>query len=389
MHTLRKIIGWLIVIILGLPLLFGIIWAVGLIKATVSPEFVSDLPREIISDVPRMMDDFFQAAQDEATITDPNTRLWLQAVSKTGLSPTELMEKTGLLSWMQDELSNSLKEIGQVLRGERKPQSIVINLRPLKNALLHPEVDRFLEETLRNLPPCDEEGQKQWQEFAAGYSHKDELPACRPDLEMAKDVLRNERMKAVHDIEDEIEVFENVHAFRFFPFSVARTITFFSYFLFLIPAAFIFLGVLIASSSPSSFFRWSGVSIFAGGLPALLLALASKYFSLWALKFTPMTWHEGWATELHELAFYKLRWIPIRIVDALFTPVIAVAGVVCLLGIVLFAISFSVRNGRKPEKKLTSGSSSTTPGVEPPSAARPPEAKEIKTGQNPEDSQKS
>ena len=42
--VIRKIIGLLIIILLGIPTLFGIIWAVGLTRAAVSSEILSDLP---------------------------------------------------------------------------------------------------------------------------------------------------------------------------------------------------------------------------------------------------------------------------------------------------------------------------------------------------------
>jgi hypothetical protein len=78
----------------------------------------------------------------------------------------------------------------------------------------------------------------------------------------------------VDDIPNDVEFFGDmdVRALRFFPFGLVRTVQFFSYLLFLIPAAFIFLGALIAASSPSGFLKWSGVSIFAGSLPVLLLS---------------------------------------------------------------------------------------------------------------------
>jgi hypothetical protein len=52
MDTARRLIGLLLIVFLGLPTLFGIIWAVGMIKASVSAEFLTDLPREIIADLP-------------------------------------------------------------------------------------------------------------------------------------------------------------------------------------------------------------------------------------------------------------------------------------------------------------------------------------------------
>ena len=52
MDAVRKIIGLVLIVFFGLPILFGMIWAVGLIKATVSPEFLTDLPRQVIAEVP-------------------------------------------------------------------------------------------------------------------------------------------------------------------------------------------------------------------------------------------------------------------------------------------------------------------------------------------------
>jgi hypothetical protein len=174
-------------------------------------------------------------------------------------------------------------------------------------------------------------------------------------------VLLNERTQAVHDMDNELEVFQGVRHIPSLPFGPSRTITFISFLLFLIPAVFIFLGSIIAASSPAGIFRWSGISIMAGGVPALLLALATKYFSLWAIKAAPFSWYDNWSSELGELVLDKLGWIPIRIVDQLFSPVIGVAIVVCVVGIVLFALSFYVRNDAK--KTLMPVSSSPAPAA--------------------------
>ena len=354
MDTARKIIGLLLIIFFGLPSLFGIIWAVGMIKASVSPEFLTDLPREIIAEAPDLADEIFRAAQDEEVIANNNTRAWFQAAAKTGISPKELMAKTGLLDWMEGELSDSLRQIGRVLRGERRPRSIVIDMRPLKEALLHPEVDRFLEETLNQLPPCDEAGERAWMDLEDWSHGHREIPACRPDFSLANEALYRERAEAVEDIDNEIEVFEDIHPFPLFPFGISGTITFFSYFLFLIPAAFIFIGAIIAASSPAGVLRWSGGSILAGGIPALLLALASKYLSLWAIRVLPYSWHEEWTSEFGDLVLDKLRWISMRIVDQLFSPVIGIALIVCVVGIVFIALSYSARSTRKTQTPVPS-----------------------------------
>ncbi len=367
MNVARRLIGLLLIVFLGLPTLFGIIWAVGMIKASVSAEFLTDLPREIIADIPAKADEIFREAQDERIIADDNTRAWFQAAAKTGISPRDLMEKTGLLEWLDGELSDSLRQIGRVLRGERRPRPITIDLQPLQAALLHPEVDRFLEETLKNLPPCDERGQMLWGELAIGDIRRHQIPACQPDLEMAKTVLTEARRRAVDDMDNQIEVFEGVRSFPLLPFGISGTITFLSYFLFLVPAGFIFLGALVAASSPASFFRWSGVSVLVGGIPTLILALATKSFSLWAIKAAPFFEHDYWASDLGDLILNKLGWIPERIVNQLFSPVVWIAALVCVAGVVLYALSFTVRDKIPAAQKPVSS---------PPAPTIPPKTEE-------------
>jgi len=349
MTAVRKIIALFIIILFGLPLLFGIIWVVGLTQATVSPEFISDLPREIIEEVPDIAEEIFREAQDQRVIRDENTRAWFKAAAEAGVTPKQVMAEIGLLDWLENELSESLEQVGEVLRGERRPRPITINLRPLKNILLREEIDQYLLRVLENLPPCDEEGNRDWLRISQrGLDHR-ELPACRPDLEIAREALTDWRIEAVDDMDDEIEIFEDVHLL---PFGISRTITVLSYSLFVIPAIFIFLGALIAATSPASFFRWSGISTFLGALPVLLLSFFAKHISLWALSFAPYSYSDAWSSELQELILEKISWIPMRIIDQLFSPVISVAAIVCAIGIVLFVISLMVR-GRTRTRTVT------------------------------------
>ena len=91
-------------IFIAMPLLFAIIWAVGITKAVSSPEFLSDIPQEVIAQVPDLVDEMLAAMQEEDFSTDENAREWLKAITETDTSPKELMEETGLLNWLQDEL---------------------------------------------------------------------------------------------------------------------------------------------------------------------------------------------------------------------------------------------------------------------------------------------
>lgn len=368
MTVVRKIIALLIIALIGLPILFGVVWVVGLTKATVSSEFISELPQEIIREIPDIAEEIFEEGQNERVIRDKSTRMWFRAAAEAGVSPKQLMADIGLLDWLEYELAESLDEVGEVLRGERRARSITINLRPLKDILMRDEIDQYLMRVLEELPPCDEEGERQWIQIGRWGLEDRELPACRPDMEVAKEALTEWRMDAVTDMENEVEIFEDID---FIPFGMSRALPVLSSFLFVIPALFIFIGSLIAATSPASFFRWCGVSTFLGALPALLLAFFVKHVSLWGLKIAPFyssDW-DSWSPELQELVFEKMSWIPMRIIDQIFSPVVTVAAIVCVLGIVLFAISLMVRN--KPRSKTV-----TSVQAPPPVAPTPEKAPE-------------
>jgi len=358
MTAVRKIIAALIIAFIGLPILFGVIWVVGLTKATVSSEFLSELPQEIIQEIPYIAEEIFEEGQDEKVIRDENTRAWFRAAAEAGVSPKKLMAEIGLLDWLEYELSESLDEVGEILRGERRARPITLDLRPLKDILMRDEIDQHLMRVLENLPPCDEEGERQWRQIGRWGLEDRELPACRPDMEVAREALMEWRMDVIDEMDNEVEIFEDV---EFIPFGMSRFLTFLSSFLFVFPALFIFIGSLIAATSPASFFRWSGVSTFLGALPALLLAFFVKHISLWGLRIAPFYSSEWdtWSPELQELIFDKTSWIPMRIIDQIFSPVVTVAAIVCVLGIVLFVISLMVRN--KPRSKAVSSAQTPLP----------------------------
>ena len=373
MTAVRKIIALFIIILIGLPILFGVVWVVGLTKATVSSEFISELPQEIIREIPDIAEEIFEEGQDEKVIRDENTRAWFRAAAEAGVSPKQLMADTGLLDWLEYELSESLDEVGEILRGERRARPITLDLRPLKDILMRDEIDQHLMRVLENLPACDEEGERQWQQIGRWGLADRELPACRPDIEVAQEALMEWRMDVVSEMDNEVEIFEDI---EFIPFGMSRALTVLSSFLFVFPALFIFIGSLIAANSPASFFRWSGVSTFLGALPALFLAFFVKHISLWGLRIAPFyssDW-DAWSPELEELVFEKISWIPMRIIDQIFSPVVTVAAIVCVLGIVLFAISLMVRN--KPRSKAVT-SVQAPPPVSPEKA--PEEDAPVKT----------
>ncbi len=342
MNPLRKIIGLLVIVFIGIPTLFGIIWAVGMTKAAVSPEFLSDLPQEIINEVPYVVDDMYKAVQRKDAISDSNAREWINAARKSGFSPRDLMKEIGLLDWLKNELSGSLQEIGEMLRGEIPPKSIILDMRPLKRALQHESIEREFIKVLDQLPPCNVTEQDIWNEAALDQYHDHDglLPACKPDLNTVRETLQNIRVEMNEDIPDEVDMFEGVD---YLPrgISISKGVVSLTYLLFLIPAVFILLGSLIAATSKSNFLRWSGVSTAIGGLSALLPALFAKNVTNLFFYDIPYDYSSEIPFDVHEVVFENLGGIFNVVFDKLFSPVIAVAGTVCVVGIIFFALSYA------------------------------------------------
>jgi len=338
MHTFRRIVGALIIIFVGLPVLFGIIWAVGLTRAAMSPKLVTEVPDQIIGAVPQIIDEIVRESGNPDVIHDPDARAWLQAIAKSGASANDLLATTGVTAWMQGELKGALAEVGDVLKGVRPPRRIAIDLRPLKKALLDPRVGDVVAGVLANLPVCDEAGAARWAAASREGFDRSRLPACRPaDAAVA---VRAVQDRLVANMDDEVQIFESVPEL---PFGFPHIVTFFIYALFIIPAVFILGGALVAAESPAEFLRWSGVSTLVGGVSALGLALFIRSSALFALHWTPLRHAHEWSADFGPLLLDKTRWAIRFLLEHLLNPVLAVGGVVCVVGVIFLAFSFSAR----------------------------------------------
>jgi hypothetical protein len=263
MNVLRKVIGFLIIAFIGLPILFGVIWAVGLTRAAVSPEFLSELPRKIIAEIPVVTEEIFEEAQDPAVISDPDVRAWFKAAAHTGMSPRDVMRESGLLDWMENELARSLEEVGEIMRGRSRVHPISIDLRPLRRALTHPAVEGYLKAVLEQLPPCDPDQLEDWADAVDRDRDWLDFPPCVPDPALVESALDAWRWESVRGMDDEIEVFSNPRLPRGLRrFGISRLVAMVSYGMFLVPLLILLLAALIAGCSTGGFFRWFGVPIF-------------------------------------------------------------------------------------------------------------------------------
>ncbi|MBN2399798.1 MAG: hypothetical protein JXI33_05590 [Candidatus Aminicenantes bacterium] len=348
MNQTRTILGLLIMIFFAIPALFGIIWAVGLTQAVVSQKMLSELPQEIIAEIPNLVDGVLLAAKDENIDMHPESRIWLQAAAGVAQSPKELLEETGLNSWLQKELSGTLSTVGDILNGRTEARNVWLDLRPLKQALNHPAMERYLLQVVEKLPVCTPEQAELWKEKIQYSERGDDLPPCRPEGTVSIDAVASIRNELSRDIPDQVDFFKN-SGLPNRKVNVAKVVMSFTYLLFLIPAVLIIIGALIAARSKSHFFRWSGgVTLIGGGL-ALGMATLLKQIIPWSTNFHPVKYSPHWL-EWNNVVGDHMQGIALIFTRHLVAPVIAVAGAVCVVGLLLFAFSFTFN--KEPEASI-------------------------------------
>jgi hypothetical protein len=370
MSGVRKTIALLVIILIGIPVLLGVIWAVGVTRAVVSPEFLAEMPRDIIARVPNLLEETLEAVDREDVIEDADTRAWVRAVASAETTPKELLEKIGVMDWLKNELSQSLEDIGKILRGEMRPKPVKLNMRPLKAALTHEGVSQYLQEILEKLPPCTDDQVKEWLEAVVHERPFEDNapPACQPpDLVNAVRLLRQAWIQEVAEIPDEVDVFD-IEKEDFFPrrgVNITHLVVSLTYFLFFFPAVILLVSALIATSSGPGILRWIGVPTLISGILAFGLSRFVGKMVQWGVDIGPFSYsysnvHHVPFSEAGEIFIEKLGDIILVVVDHLFAAVNTVAGTVCVVGIILIALSYLLsRDSRSTGTGGTSGTGGT------------------------------
>jgi len=352
MNGIRKVIGLLIIIFIGVPVLIGIIWAVGVARAVVSPEFFSEMPREIITKIPDLLQETLDAVDREDVIRDEEARQWVRAMADVETTPNELLEKIGIMNWLNTELSRSLDDIGQILRGKMRPRPVILDMRPLKAALRHEGINQYFKEILGKLPKCTDDQTRQWVEAMAEekpFMH-DAPPACQPpDLVKAVEILRSDWIEEIDEIPDEVDLIE-ADEWEFSTrhgINISHLVVSLTYLLFFIPAVILLVASLIGTSSGPGIIRWVGISTLIGGALAFGLSKLVGKLVLWGLGVGPIGYSYSDVhfpfEEVGEIFVEKMGDIILLVTDRLFSAVNTVAGTVCIVGIVLIALSYLVR----------------------------------------------
>lgn len=351
MSPFRKFFGFLILALIAIPVLFVTIIAVGVTNAVVTPEVLSELPQEIIAELPSTIDQLYSALKEEEYISDKRTRVLVNAMKKIDKTPKQLMEEVGIFFWLKGELGESLKQFGEVLRGERPPEPIQLNMSSLKKALTHNSVTQYFKSIIKELPECDDMDIDEWKNSifrSDRYNDFDfeSFPFCKPaNLEINDELIKVFQLRAIEDIPDKVDLLERE---RYFPRSIniTKTVSTVTYALFILPIILIGLGSLVGATSKAGFFRWSGISTMAGGLSAYGLASLLENLipmSKFGMKFEHT---EIISKNFNELIFSKTADLTDIFLDKLFTPPSQLGGTVAVIGLIIFAISFLIKEKR-------------------------------------------
>ncbi len=392
MNGIRKTIAVFFIVCVGIPVLLGIIWAVGVTRAVVSPRFLSEVPREIIDKLPVMMDEVVASSDYDTAYMDEDEREWLKAARAVKTSPKQLMEDIGLMNWLRSDFTASLDRVGKILRGETDAGPVILNMRPLKEALKHEKVKQYLTDILQQLPECTDSRVNRWEEALAHIDYNDHLPACKPiDLQKAVEVVSLHWNHDIDEIPDEVNLVKSRRGdlFDHRAINFAQLVVTLTFFLFLIPAVFLALFALVATSSGPSMLRWMGYpTIIAGGLSFLLakFSYSLAQFGSHELSFGfDHVFNRGlWLDDVMVEKFSDMGFL---VLDHIFESVGKVSGVVCIVGVILIAVSYLVFSERKKEEKIEDKNKSKSTG-EGESGFKPSEAKpagETQPGDKPQE----
>jgi len=399
MNVLRKTIAVFIILFMALPILIGIIFAAGVTRAVASPEFFSDLPREFVTKLPGLMDEAIMEINRGEISADEDTRAWAKAMADTQPNIKELVDRIGITQWMKTDFTESLNELGMVMRGEKKADNVKLNLRPIKEAIKHPELTAYIKNVLSKLPPCTPEQGEKWLKAYEDDFYRHNLPACQPpNLDKAITLIQEKMFKdADSDMPDETNIFQmsDEPFFHRKPIHIIAFLKSITIILFLIPLFFLGLAALTATFNGPSILRWMGVPTLIGGiitfgLSKIVVSIFSSGFNNYVF-FYSEHYHSSWAEkEYIGRAFAeKLSDLILPFADRLFVSVGKISGIVIIVGIILIALSYAFNQQPKgvntPGNKKTSTPTAPTPPAAPVQPETPQEP--IQPALNPESPQ--
>ena len=148
--------------------------------------------------------------------------------------------------------------------------------------------------------------------------------------------------------------------------NVTHLVVSLTYLLFFIPAVILLVASLIGASSGSGILRWIGISTLIGGGLAFGLSKLTGKMVQWGIGVGPIGYSYSDVDfpfeEVGEIFIEKTGDIILLVIDRLFSAVNTVAGTVCIVGIVLIALSYLVTRDTGGTAGARTGGGTGAPG---------------------------
>ena len=336
---MRRVIGGVVLAIAGIPALFGAIMASGMTWAITEKWFSEAKAKEMTARVPKAAEAVWKTVQRPGYIKDKDTRVWVEAMQKIKPSPVEVARKAGIVAWLQSEIPRAFGEISDIIKGKKAPHPVYLDTKPLRQALLSPEVKSYVERLFAAMPSCEPAQIMQWQEVMA-TAGKGHLPACNPGPALVGAGVEVAVRKFAPK-KDRFRLTDSSQVRRSFKVHMGRV----TMWVLMLAALFlIVLGSLIGGEGAKGFLRWMGVAtllgaggaaLIAGGLKAIVASAWASDPSRWDIESTEPFWH----TEIGREVLAQMAWFFDSLFSDLFGTVLKLAGMVLLLGLGLLVAS--------------------------------------------------
>ncbi len=351
---MKKIFAAFIIIFIAMPILFALIWVSGLQRAIISDEFLHDFPQEIREQLPKLIDN----SQNIALIhSNQETKIWLQALDKSGSSLREFLKETGITKWFGDEALGIFQQLEEWMKEERPQENrdIIIKLDPLKAALTSDKFEQKLTDIMNNLPACNNEEQKEWEFIVNNYKGNEDinnLPNCKPpDVKNAVKIITENIKQKLKYMPPQLHLFSttglNINGVRIKDgLNKKKMIDKFIILSFLVPCFFLALGALIGSKGKASFLRWFAMPLITCGIVAIACSSAIKNIFLMSIDF-PYMFGNGQEFPLSEELAAQLYNITEMGLNIFLKSVNNISSIIAIIGLVIFAISYTFNNERR------------------------------------------
>jgi hypothetical protein len=341
MKGLRIVFGGAILLLLVVPLFVGVIWATGVTQAIFGDDFLAGIHETVIEAVPGLVEDSFAAAQETGAVKDPIARRWVAAAAAVDQTPSQFLASIGVYKWLQEELAQTIDGVGEALRGERKPEEVVLNMRPLKVALTSAAARNYFQSILDQLPICDDAELERWKGLVL-HDQREELPACNPGTPIPAGALDLVMARAT-DVPDRIPVLEDARM----PWraNYARFAGRLVWLAFLLPIILLLVGGGIVAVSRAAFLGWTGVTLIISGAIPLFTNAVIEETVVANIIIDPNHWDylsrsPFWTSKASHAMAARIADIAGDVVNQLLNPVSTVAMTVAVIGLFILVLAF-------------------------------------------------